>query len=456
MGSAAAWNSGDLPSSINTHLREDGCMVCLEVWELTSTLIVNGACKHSMCHDCFTKLLNKKCPLCRMPMEDVNIFTLPDNKIKECKNILEIFEKINSNKISKKRHMPDEELEVLKEDSKLQVSGCYIGDDITFLELTEEQFGNRKILTLALIIDISGSMKEPLRSVNFEDIAKCFLGYKLTIITFNDTASYLVQDYIVTTESINDLTIQLQKLEPKNGTNLSTALELAINVNADQTICITDGETEHLSLAQSYIPSINIMIIGFGNFNYANMIELFGDGAIKNYIRAESTADLVDSLHIAATNSSLPVYVKITSEDPMLSIISTAQVANTRDIKVRAPTIIGIVGKYSDITINGKEIVISPNLNFEAKDILRTNLCLHYINRHSINVMTSDIGINIILLKHMKKQLMSIATLQPIAKLLDTRIECLKDKCINPYTSDSAEGFRLASSSVIGRFNTHC
>lgn len=56
----------------------------------------------------------------------------------------------------------------------------------------------------------------------------------------------------------------------------------------------------------------------------------------------------------------------------------------------------------------------------------------------------------------MKKQLMSIATLQPIAKLLDTRIECLKDKCINPYTSDSAEGFRLASSSVIGRFNTHC
>ncbi len=453
MGSAAPWNSGDLPSSINIHLREDGCMVCLEPWALTSTLITNGSCTHSMCHDCYTKLLNRNCPLCRMPMEDVSIFTLPDNKIKECEIILEIFGKINSNEISKKRNIP---VELLAEDSKLEVLGCYIGDDITFLELTDAQFGQSKILTLTLIIDISGSMKEPLRLVNFKDIANCFLGYKLTIITFNDTATYLVRDYVVTADSINELTIKLQKLEPRNGTNLSTALELAINVNADETICITDGETEHLSLAQSYIPRMNIMIIGFGNFNYANMIELFGDGAIKHYIRAESTSDLVDSLHIAAMNSSLPVYVSIKSEDPMLNIITTAQVSNTKENKVRAPTTIGIVGKYSYITINGKKVYINTVPNFEAKDILRTNLCLHYINRYSINVMPSDIGINIILLKHMKKQLRSIATLQSIAALLDTRIKNLKDRCINPYSSESSESLRAASTSALGRFSTAC
>jgi hypothetical protein len=198
------------------------------------------------------------------------------------------------------------------------------------------------------------------------------------------------------------------------------------------------------------------MIIGFGNFNYANMIELFGDGAIKHYIRAESTPDLVDSLHIAAMNSSLPVYVSIKSEDPMLNIITTAQVSNTKENKVRTPTTIGIVGNYSDITINGKKVYINTVPNFEAKDILRTNLCLHYINRYSINVMPSDIGINIILLKHMKKQLRSIATLQSIATLIDTRIKNLKDRCINPYSSESSESLRAASTSALGRFSTAC
>ena len=46
-----------------TDSTDNDCCICLE--RLVGTNNFTGSCKHTIHHDCFLKLQNKKCPMCR-------------------------------------------------------------------------------------------------------------------------------------------------------------------------------------------------------------------------------------------------------------------------------------------------------------------------------------------------------------------------------------------------------